>query len=322
MNTTSAAARGALVPAVRHARCVGSAARLSVGIAWGRAIRTDDSDDAAGQRPGQRAATVAVVRGVRPRRRRRRDRRRCYLLAVRARRDRAPCSGARSHSLRVGVVFGFPLFMGLAVVRVDAVHASVVTGILPLVTAALGAYVLAKRQRPLFWLLLGRGWCWSLPLPGGVAAPACSSPMRCWRWRCCSVRLVMCGRQVVGHDATRARDLVGAGAGTADHRACRMVDAAEHAGAAGRRGWALPTWRCFRCGSASSRGIAHWPSAALCASARCNCCSRSCRSWWRCRCSANRSTTATCVFLLAVMGVVFGIDAASRHRLRSTEAKP
>ena len=39
----------------------------------------------------------------------------------------------------IGIVFGFPLFMGLAVLHVDAVHASVVTGILPLVTAAMAA---------------------------------------------------------------------------------------------------------------------------------------------------------------------------------------
>jgi len=42
-------------------------------------------------------------------------------------------------------------------VRVDAVHASVVTGILPLVTAALGARLLAQPQRPLFWLCAWAG---------------------------------------------------------------------------------------------------------------------------------------------------------------------
>src|SRR5262245_50065985 len=57
----------------------------------------------------------------------------------------------------VGVVFGFPLFMGLAVVRVDAVHASVVTGILPLVTAALGAWWLQQPQRPAFWVCAWAG---------------------------------------------------------------------------------------------------------------------------------------------------------------------
>jgi drug/metabolite transporter (DMT)-like permease len=79
-----------------------------------------------------------------------------YLLAV-----RAPWPNAaqwRALALTAGgVVFGFPLFMGLAVVRVDAVHASVVTGILPLVTAALGAQLLKQRQRPLFWLFAWAG---------------------------------------------------------------------------------------------------------------------------------------------------------------------
>jgi drug/metabolite transporter (DMT)-like permease len=51
----------------------------------------------------------------------------------------------------LGVVFGFPVFMGLAVQRVDAVHASVITGVLPLVTAVLGAWLLGQHQRASFW---------------------------------------------------------------------------------------------------------------------------------------------------------------------------
>ena len=73
-----------------------------------------------------------------------------YLLAV-----RAPWPSAAQWRwlawTAVGVVFGFPVFMGLAVQRVDAVHASVVTGILPLVTAVLGAWLLGQRQRASFW---------------------------------------------------------------------------------------------------------------------------------------------------------------------------
>jgi drug/metabolite transporter (DMT)-like permease len=79
-----------------------------------------------------------------------------YLLAVRARWP----SAAQWRGLALtaaGVVFGFPLFMGLAVVRVDAVHASVVTGVMPLATAALGARLLKQRQRPVFWLLAWTG---------------------------------------------------------------------------------------------------------------------------------------------------------------------
>lgn len=51
-----------------------------------------------------------------------------------------------------GVVFGFPLFTSIAMRHVEAVHASVMVGVLPLATAAVGA--LMNRQRPSagFWL--------------------------------------------------------------------------------------------------------------------------------------------------------------------------
>jgi drug/metabolite transporter (DMT)-like permease len=59
----------------------------------------------------------------------------------------------------LGTVVGFPLFLALALREVDAMHAAVVTGVMPLATAVLGA--LAMRQRPGagFWLcaLLGCG---------------------------------------------------------------------------------------------------------------------------------------------------------------------
>jgi drug/metabolite transporter (DMT)-like permease len=79
-----------------------------------------------------------------------------YLLVVRAPRP----SAAQWRWLAMtalGVVFGFPVFMGLAVQRVDAVHASVVTGILPLVTAVLGAWLLGQRQRAAFWICAAFG---------------------------------------------------------------------------------------------------------------------------------------------------------------------
>jgi len=47
-----------------------------------------------------------------------------------------------------GTVIGFPLFLALALRQVDAMHAAVVTGLLPLATAAIAA--LALRQRPSF----------------------------------------------------------------------------------------------------------------------------------------------------------------------------
>jgi drug/metabolite transporter (DMT)-like permease len=51
----------------------------------------------------------------------------------------------------LGVVFGWPLFLGWAVQRVDAVHAAVVTGLLPMATAAIGALLLRQRASPGFW---------------------------------------------------------------------------------------------------------------------------------------------------------------------------
>lgn len=56
-----------------------------------------------------------------------------------------------------GVVLGFPLFTSVAMRHVEAAHASVIVGVLPLATAAVGA--LLHRQRPSggFWLCAGVG---------------------------------------------------------------------------------------------------------------------------------------------------------------------
>jgi len=73
-----------------------------------------------------------------------------YLLVVRAPRPR------REHRLAIavsalGTVVGFPLLVSLALRRVDAMHAAVITGVLPLATALAAA--IAFRQRPSsgFW---------------------------------------------------------------------------------------------------------------------------------------------------------------------------
>src|SRR5574337_462888 len=50
-----------------------------------------------------------------------------------------------------GTVLGFPLFLGFALRDVDAVHAAVVTGLLPLATAAVAALALRQRAPPAFW---------------------------------------------------------------------------------------------------------------------------------------------------------------------------
>lgn len=56
-----------------------------------------------------------------------------------------------------GVVFGFPVLTSVAMRHVEAVHASVIVGVLPLATAAVGA--LLHRQRPSlgFWLCAALG---------------------------------------------------------------------------------------------------------------------------------------------------------------------
>ena len=79
-----------------------------------------------------------------------------WLLAVRARWP----SIAQWRQLgltSLGVVFGFPLFLGLAVQRVDAAHAAVVTGALPMATAAIGALVMRQRPSRGFWACAGLG---------------------------------------------------------------------------------------------------------------------------------------------------------------------
>ncbi|MBA4327283.1 MAG: EamA family transporter [Polaromonas sp.] len=79
-----------------------------------------------------------------------------FLLATRAplpqRRDWLPLLITAG-----GVVFGFPLLTSMAMRHVEAMHASVIVGVLPLATAAVGA--LLHRQRPSagFWLCAALG---------------------------------------------------------------------------------------------------------------------------------------------------------------------
>ena len=73
-----------------------------------------------------------------------------YLAVTRAPRpDRSQVF--RLGQAGLGIVIGFPLFLGLAVRHVDAVHASVITGALPLATAALAALLLRERASTAFW---------------------------------------------------------------------------------------------------------------------------------------------------------------------------
>jgi len=73
-----------------------------------------------------------------------------YLLAVRAPRPRAAQMPAFGVSA-LGTVVGFPLFLALALRHVEAVHAAVVTGLLPLATALAAALWFRQRPSAGFW---------------------------------------------------------------------------------------------------------------------------------------------------------------------------
>ena len=79
-----------------------------------------------------------------------------YLIATRAPRL-APRHAPTLAICALGTVLGFPLFLSRALRQVDAMHAAVVTGVLPLATAVVAA--LSFRQRPSigFWLSAGVG---------------------------------------------------------------------------------------------------------------------------------------------------------------------
>jgi drug/metabolite transporter (DMT)-like permease len=81
-----------------------------------------------------------------------------YLLAVRAPAPPRRMWGTLAVSA-LGTVVGFPLFLALALRQVDAMHAAVVTGVLPLGTAVVAALVLRQRPSMGFWLcaVLGCG---------------------------------------------------------------------------------------------------------------------------------------------------------------------
>lgn len=81
-----------------------------------------------------------------------------FLLAVRAPRPSASQWRALAW-VALGVVFGFPICTSIAMRHVEAVHASVIVGVLPLATAAVGALLQGQRPSASFWLcaLAGTG---------------------------------------------------------------------------------------------------------------------------------------------------------------------
>lgn len=73
-----------------------------------------------------------------------------WLAAVRAPRPPRRQLGALAVSA-LGTVVGFPLALALALRQVDAMHAAVITGVLPLATAVVAALALRQRPSAGFW---------------------------------------------------------------------------------------------------------------------------------------------------------------------------
>ena len=96
-----------------------------------------------------------------------------YLLLTRAPLPRARHVGPLLVSA-AGTVIGFPLFLGLALRQVDAMHAAVVTGLLPLGTAVVAALAMRQRPSPGFWACAVLGFVlvvgFALHAGGGVTA--------------------------------------------------------------------------------------------------------------------------------------------------------
>jgi drug/metabolite transporter (DMT)-like permease len=74
-----------------------------------------------------------------------------YLMVTRAPKPKPGHWSALAVSA-LGTVVGFPLFMSLALRHVDAMHAAVITGVLPLATAAVAALSFRQRPSPGFWV--------------------------------------------------------------------------------------------------------------------------------------------------------------------------
>jgi drug/metabolite transporter (DMT)-like permease len=107
-----------------------------------------------------RAALAAVLSAI-------------YLLLTRAPLPKARHLGPLLLSA-MGTVIGFPLFLSLALRQVDAMHAAVVTGLLPLGTAVVAAIALRQRPSIGFWACAVLGFMlvlgFALYAGGGVSS--------------------------------------------------------------------------------------------------------------------------------------------------------
>ena len=97
-----------------------------------------------------------------------------YLLAVRAHwpaRRHLPALAVSA----LGTVVGFPMSLALALRQVDAMHAAVVTGLMPLSTAVIAALVLRQRPSLGFWACAVAGCALVLAFAGWQGGGALSA---------------------------------------------------------------------------------------------------------------------------------------------------
>ena len=96
-----------------------------------------------------------------------------YLLAVRAPRPQRRHLPALAVSA-LGTVVGFPMSLALALREVEAMHAAVVTGLMPMSTAVIGALVLGQRPSAGFWACALAGFALVLAFAGWQGGGALS----------------------------------------------------------------------------------------------------------------------------------------------------
>ena len=77
----------------------------------------------------------------------------CALLLFVFTKPQRPTSSQllRLSVMALGVVYGFPLFVSLAMTTLPSAHGGIVLGVLPLVTAVVGALRFHERPSRMFW---------------------------------------------------------------------------------------------------------------------------------------------------------------------------
>ena len=196
----------------------------------------------------------------------------------------------------LGTVVGFPLFLSLALREVDAMHAAVVTGLMPL-TTAIGA-ALYFRQRPSngFWAcaLLGSAMVVAFAAYQGGGSLSAADGLLLLAVLSTSVGYVAGARVAAELPAQQVICwvLVISLPFTAPIMLATWPAFPVRASAWG----GLPMSPCFRCGWDSLRGITGWHWGAPCASVKCNSCNHSWPCFLLCQCWGRSLNLPPCSF--------------------------